>query len=54
MCANILGRRSFASVLAAGYSGLIGRQFLPMLFPDSHLDSDAHEYPQQLATFRCC
>ena len=31
MCVNILGSRSFSSVLAAGHSRLIGRQFLPML-----------------------
>ena len=31
MCVSILGSRSFSSVLAAGHSKLIGRQFLPML-----------------------
>ena len=31
-CVSILGSRSFSSVLAAGYSRLIARQFLPMLF----------------------
>ena len=31
MCVSILGSRSFSSVLAAGHSRLIGRQFLPML-----------------------
>ena len=31
MCDSILGCRSFSSVLAAGHSRLIGRQFLPML-----------------------
>ena len=31
MCDNIFGRRSFSSVLAAGHSRLVGRQFLPML-----------------------
>ena len=31
MCVGILGSRIFSSVLAAGHSGLIGRQFLPML-----------------------
>ena len=31
MCVSILGSRSFSSVLAAGHSTLIGRQFLPML-----------------------
>ena len=31
MCVSILGRRSFYSVLAAGHSRIIGRQFLPML-----------------------
>ena len=30
MCVSILGSRSFSSVLAAGHSGVIGRQFLPM------------------------
>ena len=31
MCVSILGSRSFSSVLAAGHSRLIGRQFMPML-----------------------
>ena len=31
MCDSILGSRSYSSVLAAGHSRLIGRQFLPML-----------------------
>ena len=31
MCVSILGSRSFSSVLAAGHSRLIGRQFVPML-----------------------
>ena len=31
MCVSILGSSSFSSVLAAGHSRLIGRQFLPML-----------------------
>ena len=31
MCVSIFGNRSFSSVLAAGHSRLIGRQFLPML-----------------------
>ena len=31
MCVSILGSRSFSSVLAAVYSGLIGRQFLSIL-----------------------
>ena len=31
MCVSILGSRSFFSVLAAGHSRLIGRQFLLML-----------------------
>ena len=30
-CVSILGSRSYSSVLAAGHSGLIWRQFLPML-----------------------
>ena len=30
-CVSILGSSSFTSVLAAGHSRLIGRQFLPML-----------------------
>ena len=30
-CVSILGSTSFSSVLAAGHSRLIGRQFLPML-----------------------
>ena len=31
MCVSILGSRSFSSVLVAGHSRLIGRQFLLML-----------------------
>ena len=31
MCVSIMGSRGFSSVLAAGHSRLIGRQFLPML-----------------------
>ena len=31
MCVNILGSMSFSTVLAAGYSRQMGRQFLPML-----------------------
>ena len=31
MSVSILGSRSFSSVLAAGHSRPIGRQFLPML-----------------------
>ena len=31
MCVSISGSRSFSSVLAAGHSRLIGRQFLLML-----------------------
>ena len=31
MCASIFGSRSYSSILAAGHSRLIGRQFLPML-----------------------
>ena len=31
MCVSILGSRSFTSVLAAGHSRLMGRQFLPTL-----------------------
>ena len=31
MCVSILDRRSVSSVLAAGHSTLVGRQFLPML-----------------------
>ena len=31
MCVSIMGSRSFSSVLAAGLSRVIGRQFLPML-----------------------
>ena len=31
MCFSILGNRSSSSILAAGHSRLIGRQFLPML-----------------------
>ena len=31
MCGSILCSRSFSCVLAAGYSRLIGHQFLPML-----------------------
>ena len=31
MCVSILGSRRSSSVLAAGHSTLIGRQFLPML-----------------------
>ena len=35
MCVCILGSRSFSSVLAAGHSRQIGRQFFPMLsLPD--------------------
>ena len=30
-CVSILGSRSFSSVLTAGHSRLIGRQFLPTL-----------------------
>ena len=31
MCVSIFGSRSFSSILAAGHSRLMGRQFLPML-----------------------
>ena len=31
MCVSIFGSRSSSSVMAAGHSRLIGRQFLPML-----------------------
>ena len=33
MCVSILGSRSSSSVLAAGHSRLIGRQFMPMSLP---------------------
>ena len=38
MCVNILGSRSFSSVLAAGHSRLIERKFLLMSLSSLHID----------------